>query len=243
MELSALLDKTYRTGDGVFAVDRSQSIVYWNRGAQQLLGYTNEEAVGKQCFKIMQGMTEEGQVNCISGCPLLNGVSDDDLVTGQNILARSRDGSSCWLSITHVFLKTLNGNDEAVIHIFRDVTKEVEAKRLLEQIGEQISGHLPSASATSSQQNTQHNEEAGRSTEAELTEREKQVLGLLAQGKATNEISKILVISNTTTRNHIQNILAKLGVHNRLEAVSYALRHKVIEPGFLFDGDPLEQTS
>ena len=115
---------------------------------------------------------------------------------------------------------------------------EVAAKKLLAQIGQQISGHLPSSATVSTQQSTQLREEVDRGVESELTEREKQVLGLLAQGKATNDISKQLVISHTTTQNHIQNILAKLGVHSRFEAVSYALRHRVLGPDSLSEGDP-----
>lgn len=57
------------------------------------------------------------------------------------------------------------------------------------------------------------------------------MLVLLARGEGTNAIANELTISKTTARNHIQNILAKLGVHTRLEAVAYALRHRLVEPG------------
>lgn len=42
-----LKEQAYRTGDGVFAVDRRKSIFYWNQGAQQVLGGTLGELKGK----------------------------------------------------------------------------------------------------------------------------------------------------------------------------------------------------
>ena len=63
---------------------------------------------------------------------------------------------------------------------------------------------------------------------AELSPREREVLGLLARGAKTNAIAEALVISPETARSHIQNILTKLGVHSRLEAAAF-----VIESGLL----------
>jgi DNA-binding NarL/FixJ family response regulator len=62
----------------------------------------------------------------------------------------------------------------------------------------------------------------------ELTAREGEVLERLAEGSSTREISQQLSISINTTRNHIQNILQKLGVHSRLEAVIYAIDHDLL---------------
>lgn len=59
----------------------------------------------------------------------------------------------------------------------------------------------------------------------DLTEREEQVLWLVARGVTTPEIAKALYITEPTTRNHVQNILAKTGTKNRLAAV-YAWQHQ-----------------
>jgi DNA-binding NarL/FixJ family response regulator len=63
---------------------------------------------------------------------------------------------------------------------------------------------------------------------ARLSPRERQVLGLIARGKRTNEIAETLVISPETARTHVQNILAKLGVHSRLEAASFVIEHGLV---------------
>jgi DNA-binding NarL/FixJ family response regulator len=62
----------------------------------------------------------------------------------------------------------------------------------------------------------------------ELTDREREVLSLLAQGLNTPDIAQSLSISSSTVRNHVQNILHKLQVHSRLEAVAYALKHGLV---------------
>jgi len=62
-----------------------------------------------------------------------------------------------------------------------------------------------------------------------LTDREMQVLRLVAQGLANREIAKQLFISENTVKNHIRNILEKLHLHSRMEAVVYAVREKLLE--------------
>jgi len=61
-----------------------------------------------------------------------------------------------------------------------------------------------------------------------LTEREEQVLKLLANGLSNREISRHLMISESTVENHINHIYAKLGVSNRAQAVAYAFQLRII---------------
>jgi PAS domain S-box-containing protein len=63
---------------------------------------------------------------------------------------------------------------------------------------------------------------------AQLTPREREVLQALAEGLDGPEIAKRLRISIPTERNHIASILAKLGVHSRLQALVFALRHNLV---------------
>lgn len=64
-----------------------------------------------------------------------------------------------------------------------------------------------------------------------LTGREIEVLQLVAQGKTSREIGDALFISENTVKNHIRNILDKLGLHSRNEAVLYAVRENLISIG------------
>jgi len=62
-----------------------------------------------------------------------------------------------------------------------------------------------------------------------LTDREMEVLKLVAKGKNNRDIAKDLYISENTVKNHIRNILEKLHLHSRMEAVVYAVREKLLE--------------
>ncbi|MFW5470923.1 response regulator [Knoellia sp. CPCC 206435] len=63
-----------------------------------------------------------------------------------------------------------------------------------------------------------------------LTDRELEVLALVARGKANKEIATMLFISENTVKNHVRNILEKLQLHSRVEAALYAMRRNLIEP-------------
>ena len=71
-------------------------------------------------------------------------------------------------------------------------------------------------------------EELLASRKPTLTGREIEVLGLVAQGNTSRQIGEILFISENTVKNHIRNILDKLGLHSRNEAVLYAVREDLI---------------
>jgi DNA-binding NarL/FixJ family response regulator len=64
-----------------------------------------------------------------------------------------------------------------------------------------------------------------------LTERETEVLRLLAQGQSNKEIARTLVIGEKTVKTHVSNILAKLGVPSRTQAALYAVRIGLVSPG------------
>ncbi|MCA1838905.1 MAG: response regulator [Actinomycetota bacterium] len=62
-----------------------------------------------------------------------------------------------------------------------------------------------------------------------LTNRELEVLKLVAKGSNNRDISKELFISENTVKNHVRNILEKLHLHSRMEAVVYAVREKMLD--------------
>jgi two-component system, NarL family, response regulator LiaR len=62
----------------------------------------------------------------------------------------------------------------------------------------------------------------------DLTEREIEVLGLMVEGLNNTQIAGKLTVSPSTVKSHVSNILAKLGVASRTEAVTLALRHNII---------------
>ena len=76
-------------------------------------------------------------------------------------------------------------------------------------------------------------------SEMALTEREIEILQLVALGKTNQEIADDLVLSERTVRTHITNILAKLGLSNRTQAALYALREGIAHIKYTLPGDQL----
>jgi two-component system, NarL family, response regulator LiaR len=62
----------------------------------------------------------------------------------------------------------------------------------------------------------------------DLTEREREVLALLIEGLSNTQIAAKLSVSSSTIKSHVSNVLSKLGVASRTEAVSLALRHHIV---------------
>ena len=68
-----------------------------------------------------------------------------------------------------------------------------------------------------------------QSTALKLTDRELEVLRLVARGLNNREVAKELFISENTVKNHVRNILEKLQLHSRMEAVMYAMKEKLLD--------------
>ena len=66
---------------------------------------------------------------------------------------------------------------------------------------------------------------------SDLSGREREILGLLASSGPTAGSPRSASLSLNTVRTHVQNVLVKLGVHSKLEAVAFALEHQVVAGG------------
>jgi RNA polymerase sigma factor (sigma-70 family) len=113
--------------------------------------------------------------------------------------------------------------------------KEISIEELADAVRAVARGHSlisPSmASKLLSEFNAlaQQAEERHRSFLPSLTDRELDVLKLVAKGLSNREISEELYISENTVKNHVRNILEKLHLHSRMEAVVYAMRENLLD--------------
>jgi len=70
----------------------------------------------------------------------------------------------------------------------------------------------------------------GQTQGGELTEREREVLVLIARGYTNKQIANTLIVTEKTARNHVSHILEKLGLARRSEAAAFAVEHKLVPP-------------
>jgi NarL family two-component system response regulator LiaR len=63
----------------------------------------------------------------------------------------------------------------------------------------------------------------------DMTDREKEILALMVEGLSNNEIAERLIVSPSTVKFHVSNVLSKLGVTSRTEAVALAIKYKLVK--------------
>ena len=107
------------------------------------------------------------------------------------------------------------------------VSKPLDAGEFLARVKRSLRRVTPHAAGEA---NGNGNGHARDGNSAGLSPREREILGLLAEGRTQGQIATDLVISSKTVATHIQHILSKLGVHTRAQAVALAFRRGLVEP-------------
>jgi PAS domain S-box-containing protein len=209
MDLDALLG---RTADGVCAVNERGRIAFWNRSAEKILGYSARDVVGRACCEVFVGRDGVGNRLCYQGCHVLTLVKQGEPVQHFDMATRTKAGKPVWLDISILVLPGARPDTSTTVHLFRDVTASKEIETL---VRERLAQTLPPPSP-------------GSEPPPELTRRELEILRLVAGGASTRAMAERLHVSPAIVRNHVQHILAKLGVHSRLEAAAYATRHRLL---------------
>lgn len=217
-DILALISKT---ADAVFAIDREQRLVFWNDAAATLIGLSAQETLGKFCYEVLAGRDESGQLICQGNCGSLINALCQELVPTRDIVVRTKAGQEVWLNLSTVVVPSRWHDLFVLIHLFRDVSREKEAQRIVQQI-------LSIAGKLSLTPGTDPLIRSPLPPTSDLTGRERQVLRLLASGASNKAIAKRLFISPSTVRNHVHNILTELNVRSRLEAVTLALRSGLV---------------
>ncbi len=160
----------------------------------------------------------------------MNLIQRGDVVENYDMLIYSKTRDPVWINVSIVAIPGRREEFNTVVHIFRDITKRKRSEELLQELISTIelanqSGKDSLYTDTDIKVNPLEQQPKPGLT---LSRRELEVLRLLAEGASTNAIAKELQISWATARKHIQNILAKLGLHTKLEAVSYAVKNNLI---------------
>jgi NarL family two-component system response regulator LiaR len=106
--------------------------------------------------------------------------------------------------------------------------KDVSADELADAIRAAHSGE-PTLSPEAAQVLIQATRQPARKPGFDLTEREREVLALMVEGMNNKQIAEELVVSVSTTKFHVSSILSKLNAASRTEAVSLALKNKLLE--------------
>jgi DNA-binding CsgD family transcriptional regulator len=190
--------------DAAFAVDRNGVIVHWNTAAEKTFGYTTTEALQQKCWKLLSGKDAYSNKYCCKFCPLREMASKHEAVNDFEASFKTASAGRKPFSISCVTV--FDESDKGILlHVCHPQKEKVERS--------------PNNAKTTP---------SAKNHDVTLSRRETEVLSLLADKKGTREIASLLRISPATVRNHIYNVLRKLRVHKRLEAVKLAKRLELI---------------
>lgn len=198
-DVTACVDSTVAPA---YVTDREGRILGWNSAAEATLGYSREQVLGRPCHTVINGRDTFGNAVCRQDCPVKRRAAKDLPLERFRMYARAAAGHYVEVECSTLSLRN-DAGDGALIHLVRPHRDR--------PYPDSTGGPDPPS-------------EAERARTERLTDRETQVLHLLAAGLGTRRLADELSISPATVRSHVEAILRKLDVHSRLEAVVTALR-------------------
>jgi DNA-binding CsgD family transcriptional regulator len=214
-ELATLFQSLEHSPDAVFVTDRTNHIVFWNDAARFLLGFTADEAVGGHCDHLLGGSDTFGNRYCTGECPIMRIANRGEIVRNFSLNLRTKESQHVVALVSVIQLRVDAPDDYFLVHLLRPNGESTEQRPTYEP-------------AASSRPRLVAARESVDVRARKLTGREVEVLGMLAAGRSTPEIAERLHISQLTARSHIQNILEKLEVHSKVEAVAFAFQKNLI---------------
>ena len=202
--------------DAVFVTDRHNRIVFWNRSAERSLWYSSDEAIGASCAEMLEGGDLYGNRYCSENCPVTQMAARGESVREFNLRLRAKDGRIETVDVDILHFAVPPPDRFYLAHILHSSQRQDRRSRA------EIDRFPPPDSALISVR------ESPDARARRLTPREVEVLGMLSACHPTPEIASRLHISTLTARNHIQNILDKLEVHSKTEAVAFAFQKRIL---------------
>ena len=197
-----------------FATDSRDRIVFWNRGMADLVGRMSHSALGARCYETLQGRDVFGNRFCYANCPVVATLREGDPVCGFELKVATAGPERRAVGLTILRIPGARPDLFTLVHIVQPIVREGRLAELRAGLEAKLDGAGgPRA--------------GGRTAPASpppLTRRETEVLLHVAGGLQNKEVALKLGLSVATVRNHVHNILDKLGVHSKLEAVSLCFR-------------------
>ncbi len=120
--------------DGVYFVNQDRKITYWNRGAENLTGYSAEEAIGRHCFdNLLEHVDANGCALCKDGCPLWQTLKDGKR-RKIDVFLRHKQGHRVPICVKVAPIKNQAGEIVGAVEVFSDVTMRKQAERRVQEL-------------------------------------------------------------------------------------------------------------
>ena len=216
-----LLEFLEETADAAFCVNQQGEICSWNVAAKELFGYTGSEVIGKSLYIVLQGRGALGTKVCACDFYARHATAEHCKIPNFDVEVTDRSGHRMWVDLSTLMFKDGRTHPRLFVHLARDITKRKHQEQLLHTML-QISKRIVAMSDGNG------NGIARPAPVLPLSEQEQGILRLFSEGKNSAEIAGNLGITLQTSRNHLHHANEKLGTHSRLEAVTHAMRRRLI---------------
>ncbi len=224
MSTGKIVSLLARADFGVYAVSLDQRIVFWNRGAERMLGHTAEQVVGRHCYEVVGGVTPGGLTPaCLEGCPTLRALQGGSVPRAVEMQLLSSSGERKSVSLTAMIISGAIDDMPLIVHLFESGERAADRDRAATEVRHELTGSgvdIVSDRAAAA---------APGVAKETLTARELEVLRLVSLSRTTDEIANELGISAHTVRNHVRHFRRKLDASTKLEAVLTALRQGILD--------------
>lgn len=191
----------------VWITSPDRRVSYINARACGLLKVKPSDAIGRCCHDVVCGRDATGRVFCSDQCPALSAAERGHTIEPVS-LQLGDDPGSHWVRLLVIAAKSPHGDGTHLVHCALDDDRA----RRVESYFSRVILRTNAADIHCAQL-----QDSG------LTKREMEVLRLLTEDESLHGIANRLGISYTTVRNHVQNVLHKLGLHSIMEAVALYL--------------------
>jgi DNA-binding CsgD family transcriptional regulator len=188
-------EKLLDTTTPAFVTDAAGHVLLWNRAIEKLLDRPRNEALGRHCYDIVAGRDAFGNRFCHESCAVRCMSRKGEPVNWFEMKVRTRSHGEQMLEVSLLEIDGTESNERRLVHLLTPTGQKEPEHRV------PAAGPAPL-----------------------LTPRENEILQCVADGLQNKEVAQKVGISVATARNHVHNILEKLEVHSKLEAVSLAFR-------------------
>jgi len=190
-------------GAPVWISDPTGGIAYVNSRAERLLGIAAADCIGRPCHEVVGGRDAQGRPHCGPHCPIAARARRHSEIEPFEMSVGRSPETERWVQVLIIKVGTGADHRPWLVHCAISRNKAHRIETYLAKVAARTESRAA--------------REAGRQ---ELTPREREILGLLADDHDLYTIAGELHISYVTVRNHVQHVLAKLGVHSMMEAVA-----------------------
>ena len=208
---------------GAYAVDMSQTISFWNRSAERILGFKADQVIGCRCYVVLQILPEEGSTPvCMEGCPAIQLARGGCVPPVVRVRMRCVSGHRKLVTVTPLIVPEAQTDRTWLVHLFHDQTDDMRARKIAGTVLDVLSKGKSLASPTDLIPAPLPGEASA------LTAREATVLACWPWDLAPRRLPTSSASALTPVRNHVRNAREKMQETSKLGAVLAAQRRGLL---------------